>query len=169
MAVFISTSCFLCGVGQDPVNEVGNFSVDTWVVGSGTSVSPRYNTSKVAGPSIFTDEWSTRISLARVFASFGKTSTDHGVFNFTCTIGITAFFIRDNWDGDLHEDTWGMSTLRCGAPSRYNTISRSSMASFSNRDWCDKVIHCQGGRQLEDRDVIRDSECIVVLVLDDLG
>merc|ERR1719244_847013 len=149
MAVFISVSYFLCSVSQDPVNEVGYFSVDTWVVRSGTSVSPRYNTSKVAGASIFTDKWSTRISLAGIFASFFKSCADHGVQDLTCTIGITAFFVRDNWDRDLHEDTWGVTTLRCGTPTRDNTFTRGSMAWCGESNGLNEVIESQRAGQLK--------------------
>ena len=81
-----------------PADEVGGLSVDTWVAGLSTSVSPRDNTGKLASA----HEWATRVSLAGVLTSLLKTGTDHRVSDFRNSIGITAVIIADNWDSDLN-------------------------------------------------------------------
>ena len=51
----------LFGVGGDPVNEVADFGVDTWVSWLSTSVSPADNTSEVF-TIVVSDQWATRVS-----------------------------------------------------------------------------------------------------------
>jgi len=63
----------------DPVTEHGDISVDTWVVGVGTADSPRGG----ADDLVVKENWSARVTLAGVFASFAEeSSAEHTLKNW---------------------------------------------------------------------------------------
>ena len=84
-------------MGVKPVNEVRGLCVDTRVARFSTAISPRDNTRELRTA----HKGTTRVTLARVFASLLQTSADHGIGNLTLSISFSAFFVTDNRNSNL--------------------------------------------------------------------
>ena len=79
----------------DEVKEGRHLSVDTGEARSGASVSPRDDTDLL---SLRVNHWAPRVSLAGVLATFGKTSTDHGVIDNDVVIeGAVSLTAATKW------------------------------------------------------------------------
>ena len=62
----------------NPVKNSSNSGIDSGVVSQSATNSETDNTSQDSFAVFSANKWTTRITLARIFASFGKSSTDHG-------------------------------------------------------------------------------------------
>merc|ERR1719481_2113191 len=113
----------------DPVNEVRGLSVDSRVARLSTAIAPGDNTREL----VSTHEGATRVTLAGVLSSLGKTSTDHGVIYIIDTIGITAVSIRNNRDINLLQNSAKASSLSGGAPASDSAHSACIILFSSNR------------------------------------
>jgi len=153
----------------DPVNKVGNLSVDAGVVGTGTAVAPGHDTGQVGGAGVLASKRSTRVTLARVLSARRYSSTDHRVVDVVLTIGVTTLFIRHDGNGHLHEGGGGVAALGGGAPAGDNTVTRGSVTRSGDIDGLYVLVEGQSFTELQQGDVVADCEAVVIFVLDDLG
>lgn len=85
-------------VGVNESAESTDTSVDTGSVGSGATLTPGNNTNEGLGR---VDKRATRVTLARVLATGGKTSADHGGGDGGSSVVGLASGTGDDGDGDL--------------------------------------------------------------------
>ena len=80
----------------NPVKNSSNSGIDSGVVSQSATNSETDNTSQDSFAVFFANKWTTRITLARIFASFGKSSTDHGAGD-GIGIRLSTLGISDGW------------------------------------------------------------------------
>jgi len=118
MDIVIIKEKSLCCVGSDPSGEISGVGVDSGVVGSCASLSPGGDSSQ-SGSRV---EWATAVSLASVAS--GSSSADHTGEDGVLSVRRTARSNGDHWNGDLHQDSWDVSSLSESSPSSSDNISR---------------------------------------------
>merc|ERR1719348_591036 len=104
---------------HDPVNEVRNLSVDSWVAGPGAPNAPADN-SQHGGLLTLGEKGAATVTLARVLAALGQTSTDHGVNGSisSSSVSVVTVLVRYNGNINLMKDIGeSKCTLRQGSPS----------------------------------------------------
>ena len=143
--------------GVDPVGELGNFGVDTGVVGTGTSVTPGDNTDK----GVANSKRATRVSLARVPTTGGETGAEHGVQNVGGSVGLTADGVSDDGNGDLSEGSGDGATFGGGAPAGDNGVTGSDVAGGWNVDGPNVGVQGKSAGQAHDGNIVGEGVGIV--------
>ena len=80
----------------NPVKNSSNSGIDSGVVSQSATNSETDDTSQDCFAVFSANKWTTRITLARIFASFRKSSTDHGACDGTA-ICLSTLGISDSW------------------------------------------------------------------------
>ena len=80
----------------NPVKNSSNSGIDSGVVSQSATNSETDNTGQDGFAVFPANKWTTRITLARIFASFGKSSTDHGTGDGTA-IRLSTLGVGDGW------------------------------------------------------------------------
>lgn len=169
ISVYLSCTITLGSIGHNPVDKVWDFSVNTRIVGSGTTIAPRHNTSKVGRASVRAGKGSTRVTLARVLSSLTHSSTQHGVLNVILAISVTTSLIRHDGNGNLHENVRWITALSGSTPARHNTVTRSGMTSSRKGNGLYVVVEGERLWYLQQGDVVGEDEGVVVFMLNDFG
>jgi hypothetical protein len=101
-------------VAVDEGAESTNAGIDTRLVGTSTSVTPRNSTDDSVGA---VDDGTTAVTLARVPATGSNTSTEHLLGDGGSTVLLSAGSTRDDRDSNLQKvDGSSGSALRGSAP-----------------------------------------------------
>lgn len=142
------------GVAVDPRSEGANASVDTGVVGLGTSLTPRDNTDNGLGR---INDGTTAVTLASIATTLGVASTEHVVSDGRSAIAGSAAGARDNGNGNLEQvDGGGGAALRSSSPASNGELSAGSRVrtGSSKATVGDGATGRDGGGQLQEGNIV---------------
>ena len=163
-------------IGLDPVNNQWSSGIDTRIVGISASKSPTDNTSNDSITILITNERSTRVTLASVFATFSRISSTNHRIGDASSISIVTLGIGNGRDLDVPQIGWkGSATRLESSPSTGVTLffSGSYWKIVRRRQacWLDIIVQLQRRGKLEDDPIVVQSLAVVgiLVVTDDLG
>merc|ERR1719219_1448408 len=82
-------------VSLNPVQNSSCSCIDSRIVRESTSNAKTNNTSQYSFAIVSANKWTTRITLTRIFSSFGESSTDHGISD--SIVSLVTLFIGHSW------------------------------------------------------------------------
>ena len=144
----------------DPTKEFRNSGINAWVTSAGTANAKANHTLEGVTVGAFRDEWSARVTLARVLATCAVTSADHDVWvdpDASFPVAVRALLAADGRHTDLQEDAGGViATLAGQAPTGHSGFGaiRHLFASSWQANWLNSGGEVDRGVQHYDGDII---------------
>lgn len=146
---------------EDPLPEVTDFGVDTWLLSQGTAGAPAHDATQPPTwrprDGVLTHEGATTVTLAGIDATLRVTGTEHlGLDLVPVEVGAIADIIADNGDSGLLEHPSLLAVVLRVAPACHGTQLAIHQGLTGSREAYRLDVLCegQGAGEVDQGDVI---------------
>jgi len=154
----------------DPADVIGNASINAWLASTSATFAEADNTLQNVSLTTWEDQWSARVTLARVLGTIRITSAQHFSWrnqHAAATVVRNASVAVHNWDADLHQNPRRVvRALASVSPSSNSSLSiiRNRFARLRQASWLNSLRELDWFFQFDDGNVVEGCSWIISFV-----